>query len=62
MDVRVVEHGARPGVQHGEKTRGRRSEIARVAGEFQDRCGGSLHEETIDDLGVSAGERAHLLG
>jgi len=29
---------------------------------IQDRCGGSLHEETIDDIGVSAGERAHLFG
>jgi hypothetical protein len=60
--MRVVEHGAGPGVQHSEKTRGRRSEVARVAGEFEDRCGRGLHEETVDDLGVSAGERAHLLG
>jgi flotillin-like protein len=62
MDVRVVERGAGPGVQHSEKTRGRRSEVAKVAGEFEDRRRCGLHDDTVEDLRVSAGERAHLLG
>ena len=62
VDVRVEEHGAGPGVQHGEKTRGGGAEETGVAGELQDRRGGGLHEQAVDDGGVSASDRAQLLG
>jgi hypothetical protein len=62
VDVRVVEHGTGPGVEHGEQPRGGGAEVARVTGEFQDRRRGGLHDKTVDDLGVGSSERAQLFG
>jgi hypothetical protein len=62
VDVRVEEHGARPGMQYGEKTRGGRTEVAGVASEFEDRGGGGLHEHAVEDGGVGASDRAELGG
>ena len=41
-------------MQHGEQSRGGGAEEAGIAGEFQDRCGGGLHEQAVDFAHLSS--------
>ena len=61
MDVRMVDHGAGPGVKDGEQA-GTGSEVARIVGEFQERFGSRDHEEAVEDLLVRACEGTKLSG
>lgn len=51
VDVRVVEHGAGPGVQHREhpQTCAKKS---RICSQLLQGIGGGFHEQAVDDFGV----------
>ena len=61
VDVRVVGHGAGPGVEHGEET-GPGAEVVGIGGEFQQRLGRGAHEHAVDEFLVRSGEGAKLSG
>src|SRR5262249_19042100 len=61
VDMRMVNHGACPGVKDDEKT-GFGAEVTRIGGEFQQRLGRRGHENAVDDLLVGTGDRAQLGG
>jgi len=61
MNVRMVEHGSRPGMQHREHTQPR-SNITGILGQFLKGIGSGLYEKTIEFFGVSPRERTQFCG
>src|SRR5437867_2972842 len=61
VDVRMIDHGAGPGVKDGEQARPG-AEVIGIGREFQERSGGRGKDETVEDLLVRAGQGAKLGG
>lgn len=57
----MEEHRSRPGVQHGEHTEAG-SHVTGVAGQFLQRSGGGLHQQTVEFFGMSASNRMQFSG
>ena len=51
VNVRMKQHGARPGVKDGQSADAG-AEILRIGRQFLQGIGGSLHEQAVDFLGV----------
>ncbi len=61
MDVGMVEHRARPGVEDGE-TPEARADVTRVGGEALERRRRAAHQHAVDDALVRERERAQGRG
>ncbi len=61
MDVGVVQHGPRPGMQHAQAAEAP-PEIAGIARKLLQGPGGALHQQAIDSFRVGSRQAAQVLG
>jgi len=61
MDVRVKQHGARPGVKDGQNTKAR-AQILGIGRQLLQSIGGGLHQQAVDFLRMGSCEWAELGG
>jgi hypothetical protein len=55
VDVRMKQHGARPGVEDGQGAEAG-AQILRIGGQFLQGMGSGLHEQAVDFLGVRSSD------
>lgn len=59
VDVRMEQHGARPGVKDGQSAHAGAKE-RRIAGQSLKAIGSGLHQQTVDPFGMGASKRTQL--